>query len=396
MLELKARVAFVSTYPPRECGIATFTRDLERALLVCGQVTENTVVAINEDIGNFYSDSRVECTIEQHDRESYLTAADFLNNADVDVVSIQHEYGIYGGEWGEYVLDLIKYLQKPIVPTFHTVLRDPPKKAKRITCEMADRSEFVIVTIESAAKLLKKHYGVKPEKVRVVRHGVALPDVVRNDYAKRFLGLQKKTVLATFGLMSSGKGIEHAIKALAYLVKERPDLVYIVIGETHPEVRKREGEAYREYLTSLASRLGVERNVRFINRYLAEDELSQYLQAVDVYVAPYLGKDQVSSGTMTLALGHGRAIVATPSTFAMEVLAENRGLWCKFADARSLAECVERILGNPRLKRELEANAFKYGQDVGWARVAKEYGDIFRSASSDAAIISEAATVREA
>ncbi len=362
---------------------------------MCGHVDRNLIVAVNEPHGNRYSDPSVKYTIEQHDLETYVSAANFLNEADIDVVNLQHEYGIFGGEWGEYVLDLCRNLKKPLVSTFHTVLRKPPEKARKISCELAESSSTVVVMIESAARLLEKHFDVDPDKIRVIRHGTPLPDRVRNQYAKRHLGLQKRTVLATCGLLSSGKGIEYAIESLSYLVKERPDILYLVTGETHPEVRRHEGEAYRDKLISLTQRLKLDRHVRFIDRYLREDELSLYLQGVDIYVAPYLGKDQVSSGTLTLALGHGKAVVATPSLFAREVLSNNRGLFCKFANARSIAECVERILGDQQLRRELEANAFKYGQEVGWTRVADQYGDVFRSAMQLPRTVDETAAVSE-
>lgn len=360
-----------------------------------GQIGRYLVVAINEEGGNQYSDPNVKFTIDENERAHYLAAADFLNQSDVDVVNIQHEYGIYGGEWGEYVLDLYRNLKKPVITTFHTVLRNPPERARQIVSELAELSESLIVTIESAAKLLQKR-GIDVEKVKVVRHGAVLPERGRNEFAKRFLRLQKRTVLATLGLINPGKGIEYAIKSLSYLVKERPDLLYLVIGETHPAVRRHEGEAYREKLISLTKNLHLERNVRFVDRYLRDDELTLYLQAADIYVAPYLGKDQVSSGTLTLALGHGKAIVATPTLFAKEELSDNRGLFCKFGKARSIAECVERILSDAELKQELETNAFKYGQGVSWTSVADQYGDILRSASGITRTITETAAISEA
>jgi glycosyltransferase involved in cell wall biosynthesis len=391
-METQSRIAYISTYPPRECGLATFTRDLARAVLMRGHVDRNIVVAIEDDANRNNNTSR---TIDQHSRRSYVSAANFLNESDIDVVSLQHEFGIFGGEWGEYVLDFCRNIKGPIVTTFHTVLRNPPEKARQIVREICQISSAVVVTIESAAKILEKHFGVEVDKIVVIHHGASLPDRMRRDYAKRALRLRNHTVLATFGLISAGKGIEYAIKSLPYLVKERPDLLYLVIGETHPEVRKHEGEAYREKLTSLARRLGVERNVLFVNRYLREEELSLYLQAADVYVAPYLGKEQVSSGTLTLALGHGKAVVATPTIFAKEILRDKRGLFCKFANARSIAECVKRILGHSKLRQELEGNAFKYGQEVGWARVADQYGDLFRSAMRVRGTLTETATVSE-
>jgi glycosyltransferase involved in cell wall biosynthesis len=335
-------------------------------------------------------------TIDQHKRESYVSAAQFLNETDTDVLSLQHEFGIFGGEWGEYVLDLCRNLEVPLVTTFHTVLRNPPEKARQIVREISQRSSRVVVTIESAAKILEKEFGIDAEKIVVIRHGAALPDSVHQEQAKRELRIRGRTVLATYGLMSSGKGIEFAIKSLPYLVTERPDLLYLVIGETHPEVRKHEGETYRNGLIALAKKLGVSRNVRFVNRYLHDDELSLHLQAIDIYLAPYLAKDQVSSGTITLALGHGKAVISTPTIFAKEILRRNRGILCKFANARSIAESVRKILGSPDLRHELESNASVYGLEVGWSRVADQYGEVFRSAMRLGRTIVEAATVNEA
>jgi len=391
LIEAQPRVAYVSTYPPRACGLATFTRDLAHAMLMRAQVNHNLVVSIEND-ANRFSDRTVH-TIDQHKRETYISAAQFLNESDTDVLSLQHEFGIFGGEWGEYVLDFCRNLEVPLVTTFHTILRNPSEKARQIVREIARRSSRVVVTIESAAKILEKQFGIDAQKIVVIRHGVALPESVHKEQAKRELGIRGRTVLATHGLMSSGKGIEFAIKSLSYLVADNPNLLYLVIGETHPEVRKAEGEKYRNGLIALAEKLGVTRNVRFVDRYLHDDELSSHLQAIDIYLAPYLAKDQVSSGTITLALGHGKAVVSTPTIFAKEILSRNRGLLCKFGNARSIAQCVRKILGSSDLRQELESNASTYGLEVGWSRVAEQYGDVFRSAMHTGRAIVEAAAV---
>jgi len=389
------RIGFIATYPPRECGIATYTRNLSLALLMRGHVKENVIVAINEAGGNAYSEKNVQFMIDQHDRSSYLDAADFLNNTGVDVVSLQHEYGIFGGDWGEYVLDLCAQLNMPIVTTFHTVLPDPPERAREVLLQLAEMSAVGVVIIESAAKFLEEQSTLSPDRIRVIRHGATIPERVWDQYAKKELNLDNRTVLGTVGLMSEGKGIEYAIRALPYLIKEHPDILYLVIGETHPEVRKHEGEAYREKLIGLAERLGVTAHVRFIDTFLPEDTLSRYVQAIDVYVAPYLGLDQVSSGTITLALSHGKAIVSTPTIFAREILARGRGLICNVGDSKSVADCVDRIITDTRLRRRLEANAFKYGREVGWTKVADEYADAFRLAGNPAGIIQETRTFRQ-
>jgi glycosyltransferase involved in cell wall biosynthesis len=360
-------------------------------MLIRRQV-DGIVLAPVEGNGIRYAAS-ISCIINQHDRRSYISAANFLNESNIDLVSLQHEFGIFGGENGEYVLDLCRNIDLPLVTTFHTVLQNPPEKTLRIVREISETSKAVVVTIAAAAEILEEHFSVDPEKIVVIQHGAALPDRMRRDYAKHQLGIPTRTVLATHGLISSGKGIEFAIKSLPHLVKERPDILYLVIGETHPEVLKHEGEAYRDRLTSLAKELGVTRNVHFVNHYLREDKLSLYLQAIDIYLAPYLGRDQVSSGTITLALAYGKAIISTPTIFAKETLGHKRGLFCKFADASSIANCAERILSDSGLRHELETNAAKYGQSVGWTRVADKYGDIFRSVISNQKTIAQATTV---
>jgi glycosyltransferase involved in cell wall biosynthesis len=254
----------------------------------------------------------------------------------------------------------------------------------------------VVVTVESAAKLLEKEYGIESQKIEVIHHGALVPDRMRRGYARRHFKLQNRMVLITTGLINSGKGIEYAIRSLPYLVHDRPDIIYLVVGRTHPEVRKRDGEAYRTKLIELTRQLKVERNVRFVDRYVPDDELSLYLQAADIYIAPYVGKDQVSSGTITLALTHRKAVVSTPTLFAEEVISDHRGLLCKFDDARSVADCVQRILSEPWLRRRLEANAFKYGQEVGWSKVADEYADVFRSARQAGRTLTETAQLSEA
>ena len=388
----QASIGYVSTYPPRACGIATFTRDLSQALQIRRHVERNVVVAVEDDP----SLDSLEQIIYKLDRSSYVRAAGFLNESNVNIVSLQHEFGIYGGEWGDYVLDLCKNVEAPLITTFHTVVANPPEKARELVREICRLSTTVVVTVESAKKLLEEEYGIDSQKIEIIPHGASTPDRRRRTFARRSLHLQKHTVLATTGLINPGKGIEYAIKALPYLVRDQPDILYLVIGETHPEVRKHEGEAYRNKLMALARQLKVEKNVRFVDRYLHEDELSLYLQATDIYLAPYLGKDQVSSGTITYALTHGKPVVSTPTLFAKDVLSNSRGLLCKFSDAPSIAACVKQILSDPGLRRKLGVNAFKYGQEVGWAHVADEYGYIIKSAIRTRRTIAKTAEIGEA
>ena len=379
--ERAPNVAHITTYPPRGCGIGTFARDLARALLIGGHVSRNHIVAIeNRGVSEQYQyGTGVWFTMNQFNLKSYHTAASILNNSDVDVVSLQHEYGIFGGEWGEYAVDLCRSLNIPIVTTFHTVLPDPSDKARIVLSDIANMSHTVVVTIESARRLLEELYGVDGRKIRVIPHGAALPERGRVENAKKQLGLGNRTVLATYGLLNPGKGLEYAINALHSLLGKHKNLMLLIVGQTHPEVQRREREKYREKLTSLVEQLGLTDNVRFVNRYLRDDELSLYIQSTDIYLAPYLGQGQVSSGTITLALAHGKPVVSTPTIFAKEILSQDRGLFCRFADAKSIAECIDQILRNNRLRRRLERNALAFGKSVEWTTVAERYGRIFES-----------------
>jgi glycosyltransferase involved in cell wall biosynthesis len=336
-----------------------------------------------------------ENVIDQDDRTSYVIGAGFLNESNLDVISLQHEFGIFGGEWGEYVLELCRNLETPFVTTLHSVVMKPNEKALEIVREISHLSANIIVTLESAKKLLQDDYEISAEKIRVIPHGAPVPDQRRRSYARQRLRLRNRIVLATTGLINPGKGIEHAIKSLAYLVEDWPNILYLVIGETHPEIRKREGEAYRNRLVALIKELKLERNVRLVDEYLPETELSLYMQASDIYIAPYVGRDQVSSGTITFALAHGKVVVSTPTIFAEEALSEGRGLLCDFADEYSIARCVRRILSNSKLRRSLEANAFKYGRELSWSKVADEYADVFRSAKRLEGNITETSKVSE-
>ena len=387
----KLSVGYVSTYPPRACGIATFTRDLSQALIVRRRVRRTVILPIENDPSLTANGN----AIDQNDRASYVVGAGFLNESNLDVISIQHEFGIFGGEWGEYVLDLCRNLEPPFITTFHSVILNPDERPLEIVREISRLSAHVVVTLESAKKLLTEEYGIDPEKVRVIPHGAPVPDQRRRSYARQHLHLRNRIVLATTGLINPGKGIEYGIRSLSYLVKRWPEVLYVVIGETHPEVRKHEGEAYRNKLVALVRELRLTRNVRFVDRYLPEAELSLYLQAADIYLAPYVGKDQVSSGTITFALTHGKAVVSTPTIFAKEALSNSRGLFCEFADSRSIASCVRQILGDLKLRRKLEANAFKYGRELGWAKVAEEYAEVFRSAKQLERVVAETSEVSE-
>ena len=373
----KIEPAYVATYPPSECGIATFTRDVVTSVAKYTPFSKPTVVAIRREHEIEPYERIVRAQIFKEERDSYLDAARFLNDSAIDIVSIQHEYGIYGGEDGEYVLDLLEALDKPAVATLHTVLQNPGPNQKRIVQEMIGLCEVAIVMVKTGRQILLDVYGVDPGKVTVVPHGV--PNVHRVSAAsvKRALGMADRAIISTFGLINRGKGIEHVIEAMPRILQKHPNSVYLVLGQTHPGVRKHEGESYRNTLADTISRLGIEQCVRFNNRFLALNELVRYLCATDVYITPYLNRDQIVSGTLAYALGCGKAIVSTPYLYAEEVLAEGRGMLVDFASPESIAEAVNLILDDAKLKESLETAAYRYGRRAAWFNVAVDYLGLF-------------------
>ena len=375
----KKRIAFLSTYKPRECGIATFTKDLVDALDLLDEFRPARVIAMNEEETIYNYDSRVKWQIRQDSEEDYIQAASYVNSSKIDLINLQHEFGIFGGEWGRYIVSLLETVQKPVVTTLHTVQPDFDLKAQRVLKDIISRSVSIIVMAKAASNILQK-YNIPKKKINVVPHGC--PDIpfVSSESVKRSLGLKGRTLLSTFGLINAGKGIEYAIQALPLIVDKRPDVLYLIIGETHPEVRKIEGERYRMKLIQLVDELGLKNHVKFHNRFLPERELVRFLQATDIYITPYVSPYQISSGTLVYALATGRAIVSTPFLQANEVLAEGRGLFSEFKKPNSIAENVNKLLADEDLRINMEKKAYEYSRNLIWPKVAKRYTSIFKKA----------------
>ena len=381
------RVAYVSSYTPRECGIATFTEDLTRNIDALHELEPAKIIALN-DRGSLYNYGReVVMQIDADNEEAYLGVANQINDSDISLVNVQHEFGLFGGDWGDYLLTFLSKLSKPAVTTMHTTLSpdskvfQTPESAAahdRVVKGIGRYSSAVVVMTKMAARILQEHYDIDASKIRIIPHGAPPIQFVPSERAKHPLGLDGRTVLSTFGLLSRDKGIQNAIQALPEIVKDWPETLYLVIGATHPQVRMHEGEEYRQYLTELVTKLGLEENVKFNNRFLSKDELIGYLQATDVYICPYINVDQLSSGTVTYALGAGRAIVSTPFHYATEVLADGRGVLCEFRSPDSIAEGIEQILRSPEKRAEIERRAYEYGQEMTWPRVASKYASLFR------------------
>lgn len=293
-------------------------------------------------------------------------------------MNLQHEFGLFGGDYGEYINYFLENVNKPVITTLHTVQPDFGQKAQAVLRNIMAKSVSIVTIVHVAIELLQKQ-GISSKKYDVIPHGCPYIPLVKSDTVKSSLGLKGRFVISTFGLISSGKGIEYAIRALPSVIEKEPRIVYLVIGETHPEVRKNEGERYRKKLMRLVDQLGLEKNVRFHNRFLSKRELTRYLQATDVYVTPYISPNQISSGTLTYALGAGKAVISTPYFHAQEVLAGGRGLFCKFKDSRSIADCLNKLLDDD-LRENIQAKAYKYSRRFVWSNVAKEYVRLFEQA----------------
>jgi glycosyltransferase involved in cell wall biosynthesis/CBS domain-containing protein len=375
----KVKVVYVSTYPPRECGIATYTKHLVDAVSTfCARaVISPTVIALNDRGGHYDYESRVKRQIDADDIESYEKAAEYINASNVDVVNVQHEFGIFGGEWGEYVTDFLQRIEKPVVVTLHTVLEEPSSDARKTLGGILAESDFGVVMAKVGIGILERLYDCYGDKIRYIPHGCPNVPHIGTSLAKQSLGLKEHVVLSTFGLLSRGKGIEYAVKALPGIVVEHPELLYLIVGETHPEVRKREGETYRQSLLSLVESLGLKKNVRFVNRFLAESELITYLQATDVYIIPYPNREQISSGTLSYALSTGKAVVTTPFLQAEEVVSDGAALRCEFRNPDSIAECVKTLLRDVRICQRLSTRAYEYSRPMIWPNAAMSYVNLF-------------------
>lgn len=371
------RTAFVSTYPPRRCGIATFTNDLAAA-------NGNREIAVLHptDQASSYP-NEVHHRIRKDELADYFNAAQSLSRC-VDVVSIQHEFGIWGGEDGEYVLDFVRALRVPAVATLHTVLREPTPHQRSVLTELVSMVDSTVVMSRSAVNLLTSGYDVDPGRLQVIPHGVPNLPLVDSATIKPGLGVADRDVILSFGLLGPGKGYELAIEALPAVAAEHPSVLYVILGATHPDLLAHEGEAYRSSLVDRVKHLGMGAHVQFIDRYVGRNELIRWLQASDVFVTPYPNLGQIVSGTLSYAMGAGRAVVSTPYTYATELLADGRGVLVAPGSAVALAAGLTSVLGDADLRAEIGRRAHAHSRRMIWAAVGAQYGDLFAAVARPA------------
>jgi glycosyltransferase involved in cell wall biosynthesis len=368
---------FMGTFPPRECGIATFTKDVVECFDQAFGTHSDVVVIDEPGAENRQYDATVAARISQDDRESYSRAAKAVNAHPAPMLNVQHEYGLFGGADGAWFLDFLEKVEKPVAVSLHTVLPEPSESHRAVARRICERSDAIVVLSQTGKDILSDIYDVDPAKINVIHHGV--PDVPfrSTDGAKIAFGIEDRMLISTFGLISRGKGLEYAIDAMKPIVARHPEALYLILGQTHPGVRRHEGESYRESLKAKIAELGLEKNIRLVDRYLPFDELLNYLSATDIYLTPYLNPVQVVSGTLAYAVGVGKAIVSTPYLYAKELLAHGRGLFADFRDAESLASQTIALLDDPWLRRATERRAYRFGRKMTWPHVASEYGRLF-------------------
>ncbi|MDF0707710.1 glycosyltransferase family 4 protein [Flagellimonas okinawensis] len=370
------KLAYIGTYPPRECGIGTFTQNLAHSMLKNGKgVKEIMVFAMNDHNQDYHYPPEVKLSINQEQQTDYLEAVNYINLSGADACIFEHEFGIYGGLGGVYILPLLHRLNIPLITTLHTILETPSYNERAILKEICKMSDKIVVMSRKAIHFLVELYDVPEEKIVLIEHGV--PDIhYDKEESRTEFKLNEKKLLLTFGFIGRNKGIETVIKALPQIIEKHPEVLYIVLGKTHPNVLRHSGEEYRNYLQVLIKSLKLNEHVLLLNEFIDENELFKYLSACDIYITPYLSEAQITSGTLSYAMGAGCAVVSTPYWHAAELLVENKGRLFDFNDSDGLSEVLNELLENPENLHEIQENATEYGQDITWPKIGQKYTDL--------------------
>lgn len=371
------KIALIGNFPPRKCGIATFTKDLLEGIR--NNDTSVSVIAMNDGLKNYNYPPDVEFEIEQNEIASYINAANFLNTNNFDAVILQHEFGIFGGRDGRHIIQLLKRLQMPVITTLHTILDNPSDGQKAVLQGIAGISKKLISISQKGIEILRDTYGISASKCEHIHHGVHKIETQDTRKIKQKLGIDTQKVLLTFGLLSRNKSIEVVIKALPRVVEKHPDVIYIVLGETHPHVLKHQGEDYRHSLIRLVNKLKLEKNVIFINRFVSNKELFEFLKIADIYVIPYLGEKQISSGTLIYTMGAGTPIISTPFWYAQEMLAGKRGILFDFNDSEQLSGKIIYLLDNEAERGQMGNNALALAEQCYWPNIGRQYVELLKT-----------------
>ena len=370
-------IAVIGNYLPRQCGIATFTTDLVEALSAEKPDSKCWAIVMNDRPEGYSYPEKVRFEIDQNKLNDYKVASEFLNVNQIDIVNVQHEYGIFGGPAGSHLLKLLGNLRMPVVTTLHTVLKDPAPEYREVMQNLSELSEKLIVMSHKASDFLKDIYGIPEKKISLIHHGIPdMPFIDPNFYKDKF-DVEGKKVILTFGLLSANKGIEYVLKALPSVIEKHPDVIYIILGATHPNILKARGEEYRISLQQLVRKLNIEDNVIFKNRFVELEELCEHLGTADIYITPYLEEAQITSGTLIYAMGTGKAIISTPYWYASEMLDKNRGVIVPFKDADAIAKQIIYLLDNDLKRNTIRKNAYTFCRKAIWKEVAQRYLEVF-------------------
>lgn len=373
------KVIYVSSYIPRKCGIATFTKDLTNEINKLNPYALSEILAIDRPGDNFSYPWEVKFKINQNDLSSYLQAANYVNQSGADLVVLEHEFGLYGGRGGDYIIAFAEAVKKPLVVTFHTIIDDPGNEYGIVQRRLADSASTLTVMINDSVQKLVQKYDIPKNKIAQIPHGIPDLSFGATEHFKKTKKLTGKIVMGNINLLSDAKGIEYSLEAVAKIAKEKPNILYLIIGQTHPVVLEEVGEKYRNFLKAKIKKLGIQKNVRFINEYLSLDELLEWLQAIEIYITPYLNPEQSSSGALAYAIGAGKSCISTPYLYAKEILSGGKGILVPFRDSKAIADAVIELLDNPQKREEMEKKAYEFGRLMTWSNVALQHLDLFQT-----------------
>lgn len=383
-------ILFMGTYPPRECGIATFTKDISDAIdKRFSPKIQTKILAINKNGTNIYNyPKKVIYQISDNDIEDYIENAKKINRAEhIKLVCIQHEFGIFGGEYGDHLLAFLEILEKPVVMTFHSVLPSPDDRLRKAVRALAEKVKAFVVMNRKAIEILKRDYEITTP-IRVVPHGIPTVKFESQEREKENLGYKNRKILSSFGMIGPGKGYEEAIDSMVDVVEKHPDALYLIVGETHPVVRRDQGEEYRNFLESKVKKLKLQKNVKFYNKYLTLDEIIKYLKATDVYLSCSTNPNQITSGTLSYAMGCGRPIISTPFLHALDAIKPDKGLLVKFNRPKSFSRAIIKLLSDESMRKDMEKHAYHHTRHMTWPNVAYAYGQIFRESLGLSEVVS--------